>query len=117
MNVRDIDAVYYTVTNLERSTAFYAELLGVPPTAAAHGYYSEWTFPGGTSFGLYASAGYTGGQSGSVMFAVDDVAAAMAECKARGITFDDDAVTETAVCYMAFGRDPDRNQFILHRHK
>ena len=117
MNVNDIDAVYYTVTDLERSTAFYTELIGSAPTAAMPSYFSEWSFPSGASFGLYARAGYSGGQSGSVMFAVDDVAAAMAACKARGVTFDDDAVTETPVCFMAFGRDPDRNQFILHRHK
>lgn len=117
MNVRGIDATYYTTADLERSTKFYTELLGAAPTVSMPGFVSEWTFSDDTTFGLHHAAGYTGGARGSVMFSVPDVAAAMREAKARGVTFEDDDVTETPVCYMAFGRDPDNNQFILHQHK
>lgn len=115
MNVRGIDATYYTTSNIERATAFYTQLLGAEPTVSMPGSISEWTFSDDTSFGLYQVEGYPGGQGGSAMFGVADVAATMAEAKARGVKFDDDDVTETPVCRMAFGRDPDNNQFILHQ--
>lgn len=117
MTVRGIDATYYTVSDLERSTKFYTELLGSEPAITIAGFVSEWTFADGSSFGLHHSPGYEGGRRGSVMFAVEDAAAAMAEAKQRGVRFEDDDVTETPVCKMVFGRDPDDNQFILHQHK
>ena len=117
MPVRGIDATYYTTRDLERATAFYTQLLGFEPTVTMPGRLSEWTFDDDTSFGLYQNAEYTGSRNGSVMFSVSDIAATFAEAKARGVKFDDDDITETPVCHMAFGRDPDDNQFILHQRK
>jgi predicted enzyme related to lactoylglutathione lyase len=119
MRVNGIDAVYYMTKDLERATKFYTELLGLEPTMHAPNFISEWTFPGGEAFGLYmlpddepwaASAG--------VMFAVDDVPASVAACKARGVKFSGDGgTTETPVCHMAFGKDDEGNSFVLHHRK
>jgi hypothetical protein len=45
------------------------------------------------------------------------VAAAVKESKALGATYEDEEVTDTPVCHMAFGQDPEGNQFILHMRK
>ena len=113
--VSGIDATYYTVRDLARGTAFYMALIGMEPTTAMPGFVSEWTFASGESFGLYQLSGEDGGfkPSGMVMFAVPDVAAAAAACKASGVTMHRD-VMETPSCQMAFGEDPDGNQFVLH---
>ena len=115
MSVRGVDASYYTTANLERATAFYTELLGAKPTIAVPERLSEWTLSDDTAFGVYFMPEYKGSASGSVMFAVADVEAAMRDAKARGVKFDDDEITEGPVCKMCFGRDPDNNQFILHQ--
>ncbi len=81
---------------------------------------SEWTFADGNSFGLYQTegAGTAGGHSGNVMFAVDDVARTVAAAMARGVKFGDDGgITDTPACHMAFGEDPEGNQFIIHHRK
>jgi predicted enzyme related to lactoylglutathione lyase len=114
MNVRGIAATYYGVTDLERATAFYADLLATPPASTMPGMFSEWVFADDTAFGLYP--GQTFRPSDGVMFVVDDVHAAVAECKARGVTFSDH-IEDTPVCYMAFGTDSEGNGFILHQHK
>jgi len=102
-------------------SAFYAELLGAAPDMTWPGRLAEWTFGDGNSFGLYGGAeaeGMVGGSSGSVMFAVDDVAQAVSAAKGRGVTFQDNGdITDTPFCHMAFGEDPEGNQFILHHRK
>jgi predicted enzyme related to lactoylglutathione lyase len=115
MKVRGMDAAYYTVKDLEKATQFYTNVLGSEPTMAFPGSVSEWTFPGNETFGLYQSP--EGLSSGSgVMFAVDDVQAAVDLCKSMGVEFDG-AVDETPVCHMAFAKDPEGNRFILHKRK
>jgi predicted enzyme related to lactoylglutathione lyase len=58
------------------------------------------------------------GRNGSAMFAVDDVAKAVTDAKARGVVFHQDGeITDTDACHMAFGEDPEGNQFILHHRK
>jgi catechol 2,3-dioxygenase-like lactoylglutathione lyase family enzyme len=45
---------------------------------------------------------------------VHDVDAARAELEAKGVQFDGDTIA-TAVCRMAFFKDPDGNALLLHR--
>lgn len=116
MNVHGIDATYYYAHDLDRATAFYTTLLGNEPTGHHPGMYSEWVFPGGEAFGLYKSENPQTGDG--VMFAVDDVPAAVAECRARGVEFTGDGhIEETPACFMAFGKDTEGNGFILHHRK
>ncbi len=118
MHVRGIDATYYTVRDIDAQAAFYTELFGAPPENSWPGRLAEWTFADGNSFGLYRTEGKFSAHSGSVMFAVEDVARAVAEATARGVLFTEDGgITDTPVCQMAFGEDPEGNQFILHHRK
>ncbi len=114
MKISGITASYYTVEDLARATAFYTDLLAAPPTAAMTDAFSEWVFPDDTAFGLYKSSAFR--PSDGVMFVVDDVPAAVAELKTRGVEMSDH-IEETPVCWMAFGTDSEGNGFILHKHK
>ncbi len=80
---------------------------------------SEWTFADGSSFGLYAMGERAEkGTSGSALFAVPDVAAAVARAKTAGVKFGEDGeITDTPGCHMAFGEDNEGNHFILHARK
>lgn len=116
MAVKGIDATYHTVADLEKMTAFYSKVLGMPPTVEIPSI-SEWTFADDTSFGLYHMAGGSG-RSGSVMFAVDDLQAAAQAAREAGAEIDiEDGATETPMCSMMFGEDPEGSQFILHKRK
>ncbi len=114
MTVSGITASYYSVQDLARATAFYTDLLGKPPSMAAPDAFSEWVFADDTAFGLYASQSFR--PSDGVMFVVDDVPAAVAELKARGVKMSDH-IEDTPVCWMAFGTDSEGNGFILLKHK
>jgi predicted enzyme related to lactoylglutathione lyase len=115
--ITGIDATYYLAKDLERATEFYTKLLGFAPTVTFPNMVSEWTFTGGTTFGLYRpEEGWSA--SGGVMFNVPDITSAIGAAKAGSVTFDDDGkVEETPVCFMAFARDSEGNSFILHQPK
>jgi len=114
MNISGITATYYGVEDLARATAFYSDLLAMPPTAAMPDAFSEWVFADDTAFGLYVGSSFR--PSDGVMFMVDDVAAAIADLKSRGVNVTDH-IEETPVCWMGFARDSEGNGFILHKHK
>ncbi len=116
--VTGIDATYYTVRDLDRATRFYSELLGASPTTTFSDMTCEWVFADGETFGLYKPPEDQGEfpVSGGVMFAVADVAAAVAASTARGVSFHG-GIEDTPVCQMAFGMDTEGNGFILHRRK
>jgi len=114
--VKGMDASYYTVKDLARATKFYNELLGTEPTYKFGEFVVEYTFPNGETFGLYQTKDWT--SHGGVLFAVDDLEAAVAEHKARGVKFDNQGQIENSpVCFMAFGEDSEGNSFILHQRK
>ncbi len=120
MNVLGIDAVYYTVVDIDKETKFYTELLGAVPDVTMPGRLAEWTFQDGNAFGLYKSSAEGKGDwhSGSAMFAVADIAEAAQAALKRGVRMlENGEITDTPVCHMAFGEDPEGNQFILHMRK
>jgi predicted enzyme related to lactoylglutathione lyase len=115
--ITGIDASYYMTKDLGSSTAFYTNLLGFDPSMHVPGMVSEWTFPTGGTFGLYqptdAADWHPGG---GILFHVDDFKASLEACKAVGAKFDDHP-EETPMCFMAFGQDPEGNNFIIHQPK
>ncbi len=116
MMVSGIDATYYMTKDLDASTKFYNELLGMEPTVNVPGMFTEYTFAGGESFGLYKSENFV--LSGTAMFRVDDVAEFVKAAMAKGFSFHGDGfIDETPVCHMAFGVDPDGNHYMIHRRK
>jgi predicted enzyme related to lactoylglutathione lyase len=116
LKINGIDAVYYSVHDLDRARSFYRDLIGSPPTVNGADSFCEWTLANGESFGLIKGTHYRPGNG--VLFNVDDVKASVAELQARGVAFDDDGdIEETPVCYMAFDKDSEGNDFILHQRK
>ena len=117
--VKGIDATYYTVLDLDGCTKFYTQLLGAEPTVAVPDFFTEWTFADDSSFGLYKAATKPPSRSGSAMFRVDDVTAGANYLKALGAyaSHGDELIGDYPTCQMAFGQDPEGNQFILHKRK
>ena len=116
MKVNGLDASYYYAQDFDRAVSFYTTLIGAAPPMLVPGMFAEWEFPGGEAFGLYKGEEYK--HCDGLMFAVDDVAAAVAELRARGVQFDGDGhIEDTPNCHMAFGHDSEGNGFILHKRK
>ncbi|MDQ6824375.1 MAG: VOC family protein [Candidatus Eremiobacteraeota bacterium] len=117
IGIRGVDTTSYLVKDLDRATKFYTDLLGSAPTLS-FGVGSEWTFPTGETFGIVKPPTAPWEKGAGVHFGVDDINAAVASCKANGISFEDDAkVYETPGCFLAFALDSEGNEFILHQRK
>src|SRR6202035_2364430 len=97
-----------------RSIAFYRDVLGLTPTEVdEQGRGAEFTLPDGSTFGVWRPDDGEKLSGGAVMFAVADAHAAVAQLRERGAEFSDP--TQTPVCLMAFGADPDGNPIIIHQ--
>ena len=117
VGITGIDASYYLTKDLDAATKFYSTLLGFDPTMHAPDMVSEWSFPSGETFGLYQPEDAANWHpSGGVLFAVADFDASPEACKAIGVKFEEHP-TETPMCHMAFGEDPEGNTFIIHKRK
>ena len=116
MIVEHADFVSVPVTDLERSTAFYRDTLGLEQTG--EGQWPEFRL-GDNAF-LYlmdpANIGqeFRGPHTAPVALRVTDVESARAELEDRGLTFFGETF-DTGVCHMAHFADPDGNVFMLHR--
>jgi len=117
VGIRGIDTTSYLVKDVGRAKKFYSDLFGFEPTLE-FGVGAEWTFPSGETFGIVNPPGSPWEKSGGVHFGVDDIKAAVAQCQANGIEFEDDAkIYETPGCFLAFALDSEGNSLILHTLK
>lgn len=118
--VTGVDFVNVPTTDLDRARAFYADVLGLEPSAV----YQRGDAPamgaefetGTVTLALIDSAAIGREfqpNSMPIAFRVDDVAAARAELEGRGVTFAADTL-DSGVCHMAFFQDPDGNALMLH---
>ena len=96
--------------DLDRARRFYAEKLGLEPSEERPG--GLLYRCGGTAFVLFASSGASDGTFTQMGWSVDDLAATMAEMRARGVTFEEfdlpglpmvDGVVEVAGNYPSKG--------------
>ncbi len=116
ITVERTDFVSVPVTDMERSTQFYGETLGLPQVSS--GGFPE--FQLGENISLYlldmASIGssFSAPHSAHVALRVPDVAEARKALEAKGVEFHGDTL-DTSVCHMAFFTDPDGNALMLHR--
>lgn len=116
MIVERTDFVSVPVTDLERSTAWYRDTLGLPQIG--EGAWPE--FQLGENVSLYPidptniGREFNGPNHGSIALGVPDVEETKRELEGRGIEFGGD-VFDTGVCHMAFFADPDGNALMLHR--
>jgi catechol 2,3-dioxygenase-like lactoylglutathione lyase family enzyme len=114
--VERTDFVSVPVTDLERSTAWYRDTLGLPQTG--RGAWPEFRL--GENVFLYLidptnmGREFQGPHQGSIALRVPDVGETRRELEAAGVAFDGD-ILDTGVCHMAFFRDPDGNALMLHR--
>ena len=117
MKVERTDFLSVPVTDLERSTKFYGETLGLPQISHDVGWPE---FQLGENISVYlmdpTNIGETfqGAHTAHIALRVPDVAATRAELEAKGVTFAGD-IFDTGVCHMAFFHDPDGNALMLHR--
>jgi predicted enzyme related to lactoylglutathione lyase len=116
--VRGVDTTSYLVKDVDRAAKFYTDLFGFAPTLSFLPIGVEWTFPTGETFGIVKPPTAPWEKGGGVHFGVSDIKAAVAEGKAKGITFVDDAkIYETPGCFLAFALDSENNEFVLHEMK
>jgi catechol 2,3-dioxygenase-like lactoylglutathione lyase family enzyme len=114
--VERTDYVSVPVTDLERSTRFYGETLGLEQIG--RGQWPE--FQLGENVSLYlldlSNIGreWQGPHSASIALRVPDVAEARRELEEKGVAFDAETL-DTGVCHMALFKDPDGNSLMLHR--
>jgi catechol 2,3-dioxygenase-like lactoylglutathione lyase family enzyme len=111
--IERLDFVSVPSRDAEQSRGFYGETLGLRPDANAR--FEFWA--GDTCLAIWEPERF-GGQfeaqrNGHIAFHVDDVAAARAELEEKGIEFLGETL-DTGVCHMAFFRDPDGNDLMLH---
>ncbi|HLY93889.1 MAG TPA: VOC family protein [Gaiellaceae bacterium] len=117
MIVERTDFISVPVTDMERATQFYGEKLGLP-RISRDGSWPEYQL--GENISVYlidlekVGSSFSGPHTAHVALRVADVAEARRELESRGVTFEGD-IFDTGVCHMAFFKDPDGNQFMLHR--
>ncbi len=116
MNVERVDFISVPVTDMERSTRFYGETLGLEQISAAG--FPE--FQLGKNVSLYllnmesVGSKFSAPHTAHVALRVADVAESRRGLEERGVEFEGD-VLDTGVCHMAFFSDPDGNALMLHR--
>ena len=116
ITVERTDFVSVPVTDLERSTAFYRETLGLEQIG--HGGWPEFAL--GENVSLYlldpTNIGQTfqGPHTAAIALRVPDVGEARKTLEAKGVEFAGETF-DTGVCHMAHFHDPDGNTMMLHR--
>jgi catechol 2,3-dioxygenase-like lactoylglutathione lyase family enzyme len=114
MEITKADFVAVPSTNWERARAFYVETLGLRPDPHAQAEF--WV--GDQCFGIWEpdrlGGTFAPQRNGHIAFHVDDIEAARSELQAKGVEFLGETL-DTGVCYMAFFRDPDGNDLMLHQ--
>lgn len=116
MIVEKTDFVSVPVTDLERSTAWYRETLGLEQTG--EGAWPE--FQLGENAFLYlmdptnVGQEFRGPHTAPIALRVADVERARAELAERGVAFHGETF-DTGVCQMAHFTDPDGNVLMLQR--
>jgi catechol 2,3-dioxygenase-like lactoylglutathione lyase family enzyme len=114
--VERTDFVSVPVTDLERSSAFYRDTVGLQQIG--HGGWPE--FQLGENVSLYLldptniGQEFKGPHTSAIALRVADVAEARRDLEGRGVVFEGD-VFDTGVCHMAHFTDPDGNVLMLHR--
>ena len=118
MDVKAADFVYYTVSDIDASVAFYRDALGLTVEFCdAEMGWAELALPPTTLALGEASADVPvspGGGGVGVAVAVDDVEAAVDELREAGLSVLMEYM-DTGVCDMAMVADPDDNPLVLHR--
>ena len=115
ITVERSDFVSIPVTDLERSTSFFRDTLGLEQVG--HGGWPE--FQLGENVSLYLldptniGQEFLGPHTAPIALRVPDVEEARKALEARGVAFAGETF-DTGVCHMALFTDPDGNDLMLH---
>ena len=111
--ISKLDFVAVPSQDAEQARRFYGETLGLRPDE--HAQTEFWI--GETCLSIWEPARFgmpfAPQNNAHLALHVDDVAAARADLEAHGVEFTGD-ILDTGVCHMAFFRDPDGNDLMLH---
>ena len=111
--ITKVDFIAIPSRDSERARTFYVDTLGL--RADEHARFEVWA--GETCFGIWEperlGQEFAPQKNGHIALHVEDVAAARADLEAKGVDFAGDTL-DTGVCHMAFFRDPDGNDLMLH---
>jgi len=113
-----MDLSGYMVKDAARAIEFYRHVLGLEPvTVYPDNRGAEYELSDGSTFGLWGGGGVVMPfqPSNGILFAVDDLDAAVAAVKARGIPVHMER--ETPNCFMAMISDTEGNSVFLHKRK
>ena len=117
MIVERTDFISVPVTDKERATGFYRDMLGLEQVSEGGGFPE---FQLGENVSVYLlqmeniGSSFTGPHTAHVALRVPDVEETRRELESKGVEFQGDTL-DTGVCHMAFFEDPDGNQLMLHR--
>lgn len=115
IKISGIDVTTYLTKDPDRALEFYRDVLELPVSwRSERG--AEFELPDGSTFGLWQMEDGSWRSSGIVMFSVPDVKAAADYFRERGAHIAPE-IEENDNCSMAFGKDPEGNEFILHQRK
>jgi len=116
VEVEHVDFISVPVTDMQRSTTWYRDTLGLPQTG--EGGFPEFKLGDNAFLYLIAPTALGGAfahpNGAPIALRVADVAETRNELEARGVEFVD-ATHDSGVCHMAPFSDPDGNRFMLHR--
>ena len=118
VNITGMDLSGYMVKDAPRAIAFYRDVLGLEPTRIYPGDRgAEYEFPDGTTFGLWGGGGAVMPfqPSNGILFAVDDLDAAISAVESHGAPVI--MKSETPNCLMAMINDTEGNILTLHKRK
>lgn len=116
--IAGIDLSGYMVKDAQRAIGFYRDVLGLEPALVyPENRGAEYELPDGTTFGLWGGGGKVMPfqPSNGILFAVDDLDAAVESVKARGVQIL--MQNETPNCWMAMFHDTEGNSVFLHKRK
>jgi predicted enzyme related to lactoylglutathione lyase len=115
--IKEVGFIAIAVTDSERARKFYQETLELKPALTAmNGNWVEYEI-GGTTIGVGCHPDWKPSREGTtVAFEMEDIDAAIAKLKERGVKFEMEKI-ETPVCFMAIFRDPDGNRLLAHKRK
>jgi len=113
--VERVDFISVPVSDMERSTRFYEQVLGLRK-APGSGAWPEFEL-GNVSLYLVdptqLGQAFTAPHTAHIALRVPDVQQARELLESRGVVFEHDNF-DTGVCHMGFFRDPDGNALMLH---
>jgi catechol 2,3-dioxygenase-like lactoylglutathione lyase family enzyme len=113
VQVEKLDFVVVPSRDSGRAAHFYGDVLGLRQDDKAK--YEFWA--GATCLGIWEPEAVGGTfepqRNGHLAFHVENVEDARRELEAKGVEFLGDTF-DTGVCHMAFFRDPDGNDLMLH---